>query len=56
MASRLTLAAGTLPNNPEHLRKWLENPQQVKPGNHMPVVSLAPDDLDALVAYLGTLQ
>jgi cytochrome c oxidase subunit II len=56
IASRLTLAAGTLPNEPEHLRRWLENPQRVKPGNRMPVVSLARDDLDALVAYLGTLQ
>jgi cytochrome c oxidase subunit II len=55
-ASRPTIAAGTLPNDPANLRKWLENPQRVKPGNRMPVVSLAPDDLDALVAYLGTLQ
>jgi cytochrome c oxidase subunit 2 len=55
-ASRRTIAAGTLPNSPEHLRRWLENPQRVKPGNRMPVVSLAPEDLDALVAYLGTLQ
>jgi cytochrome c oxidase subunit 2 len=56
VASRRTLAAGALPNDRENLRRWLENPQRVKPGNHMPVVSLAPDDLDALVAYLGTLQ
>jgi cytochrome c oxidase subunit 2 len=56
VASRRTLAAGTLPNDPEHLRRWLENPQREKPGNRMPVVSLAKDDLDALVAYLGTLQ
>jgi cytochrome c oxidase subunit II len=56
VASRRTLAAGTLPNDPEHLRRWLENPQQWKPGNRMPVVSLAAEDLDALVAYLGTLK
>jgi cytochrome c oxidase subunit 2 len=56
VASRRMLAAGTLPNDPEHLRQWLENPQRVKPGNRMPIVSLAPEDLDALVAYLGTLQ
>jgi cytochrome c oxidase subunit II len=56
VASRRMLAAGTLPNAPEHMRRWLENPQRVKPGNRMPVVSLAPGDLDALVAYLGTLQ
>jgi cytochrome c oxidase subunit II len=56
VASRRTLAAGALPNDPEHLRRWLENPQRVKPGNHMPIVSLRAEDLDALVAYLGTLQ
>ena len=56
VASRLTLAAGTLPNDADHLRRWLENPQHVKPGSRMPVVSLAPEDLDALVAYLGTLR
>jgi cytochrome c oxidase subunit 2 len=56
IASRRTLAAGTLPNDPEHMRRWLENPQRVKPGNRMPVVSLAAGDYDALVAYLGTLQ
>jgi cytochrome c oxidase subunit II len=56
VASRRTLAAGTLPNDPQNMRRWLENPQRVKPGSRMPVVSLAPEDLDALVAYLGTLQ
>jgi cytochrome c oxidase subunit II len=55
-ASRRSIAAGTLPNHPDNLRRWLENPQQVKPGNRMPVVSLGRDDIDALVAYLGTLQ
>jgi cytochrome c oxidase subunit 2 len=55
-ASRRTIAAGTLPNDPDNLRRWLENPQRVKPGNRMPVVSLARDDIDALVAYLGTLR
>jgi cytochrome c oxidase subunit II len=55
-ASRFTIAAGTLPNDRDHLRQWLENPQRVKPGNHMPVVSLGRDDLDALVAYLETLR
>ncbi len=56
VASRLTLAAGTLPNDAEHMRRWLENPQRVKPGNRMPVVSLPREDLDALVAYMGTLR
>ena len=56
IGSRRTLAAGALPNSPAQMRRWLKNPQRVKPGNRMPVVSLAPEDLDALVAYLGTLR
>jgi cytochrome c oxidase subunit II len=55
-ASRRAIAAGTLPNDPDSLRRWLENPQRVKPGNRMPVVTLGRDDLEALVAYLGTLR
>jgi cytochrome c oxidase subunit 2 len=55
-AARRSIAAGTLPNDPDNLRRWLENPQRVKPGNHMPVVSLGREDLDALVAYLDTLR
>jgi len=56
VASRKTLAAGTLPNTPDNMRKWLADPQGLKPGNHMPTVPLPPQDLDALVAYLGSLQ
>ena len=55
-ASRRWLAAGAAPNTPENLRAWLQNPQRMKPGNHMPVVQLEPQELDALVAYIGSLK
>jgi cytochrome c oxidase subunit 2 len=55
-ASRRWLAAGAAPNTPENLRAWLRNPQRMKPGNHMPVVQLEPHELDALVAYIGSLK
>jgi cytochrome c oxidase subunit 2 len=35
---------------------WIVNAQQLKPGNKMPPNSLAPDDLQALVAYLESLK
>lgn len=63
--SRTTLAAGILPNNEENLRKWLANPNGVKPGNRMAQLAsayhddrlrLTPDDISALVAYLRSLQ
>jgi cytochrome c oxidase subunit 2 len=56
LAGRRTLGAGTLPNTPEHLRAWVADPQAAKPGNQMPPNPLAADDLQALVAYLGTLR
>lgn len=56
LASRQTLAAGTLPNTPQALASWIADPQRHKPGANMPVTPLSADDLAALVAYLGTLK
>jgi len=41
LASRGTIAAGLLANNAENLKRWLSNPQAVKPGAKMPVCSEA---------------
>jgi cytochrome c oxidase subunit 2 len=56
VASRRTLAAGTLPNTPQDLRSWISDPQIHKPGTNMPATPLSNEDLDALVAYLGGLK
>lgn len=56
VASRKTLAAGTLVNTPANLRAWIADPQKPKPGNAMPKVPLSDAELDALVAYLETLK
>jgi cytochrome c oxidase subunit 2 len=56
IGSRRMIASGTLPNTDDNMRAWLENPQRIKPGSQMPVVSLTAEDLDALVAYMRTLQ
>jgi cytochrome c oxidase subunit 2 len=56
VASRRTLAAGTLDNVPGNLAGWIADPQALKPGNLMPRVPLGAADLHALVAYLGTLR
>jgi cytochrome c oxidase subunit 2 len=52
LASRATLAAGVIENNPENLAAWLRDPQQIKPGNLMPTLRLSEDDVQALTAYL----
>jgi cytochrome c oxidase subunit 2 len=56
LASRQTIAAGALPNDPAHLAAWISNPSAHKPGVNMPGHVFAPDDLNALVAYLGSLR
>ena len=54
--SRLMVGAGTLPNTRDHLRVWVTNSQATKPGNRMPPLALAPDDLEAVLAYLRSLR
>lgn len=56
LASRATIAAGTLPNTRGHLSGWIVDSQGIKPGNHMPPNSLKPDDLQALLDYLQGLK
>jgi cytochrome c oxidase subunit 2 len=56
LASRQTIAAGTLLNNRGNLAGWVSNAQSLKPGSGMPNVPLDGRDLQALVAYLETLK
>ena len=56
IASRPTLAAGTLPNDPQSMAAWIRDPQKLKPGAQMPAHHVPDDELDALVAYLETLK
>jgi len=56
LASRRTIAAGTLPNRRGHLAGWIVDPQRIKPGVRMPPNDLEPADLDALLAYLESLE
>lgn len=56
LASRLTIAAGTLPNTRGNLAGWILDSQQIKPGNKMPPNMLEPKDLDALLTYLQSLK
>ena len=56
LASRLSVAAGTLPNSPAHRRECVRDPQAVKPGTQMPATPFSPTDMTALIAYLDTLR
>ena len=56
LMTRETIAAGVLPNTEETLRRWIAHTQEVKPGSEMPVVTLQPAELDAVVGSLGALR
>lgn len=54
--ARQAFAGDTLDMNAADLRLWLENPPKEKPGSLMPNLGLSSDEIDALVAYLQTLN
>jgi cytochrome c oxidase subunit 2 len=56
LASRRTIAAGTLLNTRGNLARWIVNPQTIKPGVRMPPNKLDADDMQALLTYLETLE
>jgi cytochrome c oxidase subunit II len=56
LMSRETIAAGAASLTPDNLRHWIMNPDTFKPGSKMPAMQLRPDQLDAVTAYLLTLD
>ncbi len=56
LASRHSIAAGTLPNTRGNLASWILDAQSIKPGSRMPPNSLSPSDLNALLTYLESLK
>jgi cytochrome c oxidase subunit 2 len=57
VGSRLSLAAGTLPNDPDAFVRWISLPGEIKPGVHMPAFGMLPaSDIRALAVYLEALQ
>jgi cytochrome c oxidase subunit II len=56
LASRFTIAAGTLPNTRGNLADWVADPQNSKPGNHMATIALSREDMPPLLTYLESLK
>ncbi len=56
LASRDWIAAGTLENTVGNLEAWISDPQAIKPGAKMPPTELDSEELQALVAYLQSLE
>jgi cytochrome c oxidase subunit 2 len=56
IGSSMTIAAGSLQNTPGNLAGWIVDPQQIKPGVHMPPNPLSGSELQAILAYLESLK
>ena len=51
-----TFIAGELPNTPENLVHWVQNPHALIPSTAMPNVNLTPEEARDVAAYLYTLD
>ena len=51
-----TIIAGELPNTPDNLVRWLQNPKAVEPKTAMPDLGLTKDQATDIAAYLYTLR
>ncbi len=67
LATRQSFAAGLEVLNRENLRTWINNPNDIKPGNHMAAraivyqtsdgrANLSPDQVSDLIEYLLSLK
>jgi len=55
IASRQFIA-GTLPNTPDNMMRWIMQTQQVKPGTAMPQLGVGERDARDIAGYLATLR
>ncbi len=51
-----TMVAGEVPNTPENLVKWVENPPSIEPNTAMPDLGLSQAQAQDIAAYLYTLR
>lgn len=56
LASRASLASGTLENTRGNLAAWIVDPQRTKPGTRMPATHLDRESLEALLGFLEALK
>lgn len=56
ISSRSQLGGGVIDNTPENLRRWMKDPQAIKPGCKMPNFNLNDEQIQQVVAYLESLD
>lgn len=48
--------AGELPNTPDNLRRWIQNPRSIEQHTAMPEMGISDEDSRDIAAYLYTLH
>lgn len=56
LMSRETIASGAASNTAVYLRRWIKDPNTIKPGSKMPAMGLSDRELDAVTQYMETLR
>ena len=56
VGGRQTIAAGLFETTRGSLAAWIADPQTLKPGNNMPMVTLSSDELRQVSAYMASLK
>ena len=56
IGSRQEILTGLMKNNEANLYEWINHPQQIKPGAHMPDFILDKDSVNAIAHYLSGLK
>lgn len=56
LASRATIASGSVPNTQENIHAFVDDPSHLKPGARMPAMHLNSAQLTAVTAYLTSLK
>lgn len=54
--ARRIYIAGEVPNEPDNLIRWIQNPKSISPGTAMPVIAMSEDDARDMAGYLYTID
>jgi cytochrome c len=53
---RMSYIAGSIPNQPENMIRFLQNPPAVKPGTLMPALGISDDEARHMAAFMYSLK
>ncbi|HEX8409874.1 MAG TPA: c-type cytochrome [Thermoanaerobaculia bacterium] len=56
MASRPTISMGVVPNTPDKVAVFIQDPATLNPQSSMPAMGIAPNDAQDIAAFLATLK